>query len=130
MSSKLDARERKLLYLLQVYGRPISRKALHRLVRIVQEKYGVDMGFSFSQDAAFSKELDAVLQKLAEEDYVKVLYAAGGRFLTLYKPLYALGKRGAAALSKKELAKTDAEKLEKAVAEVLGRGQGVEAPSQ
>lgn len=120
MSSRsLEARQKKLLYLVQVYGKPISRKGIHRLVKLLQEEHGVDLGFSFPESVQFSRELDDEINALTEKGYLKVLYAAGGRFLHLYRPFYVLTDKGKSAISKKDFSKTDAEKIEEVVSKLV-----------
>ena len=129
MSSRaLEARQKKLLCLVGVYGRPISRKGIHRLVKTLQEEYGVELGYNFSQGLVFSRELDEDIASLTERGYLKVLYAAGGRYLSLYRPFYALTERGRSALTRKDFSKTDAEKIERAIGEILKPKREESAP--
>ncbi len=106
-----------VLALLKIYGRAVSRRRLHELVYLLENKYGVDLGVKFYGNPPLSKELDETVDKLVEEGLVKTLYVVGENYLTLYKPYYKLSEKGLEAASKK-LDKSLEEKLVKLVEEV------------
>ncbi len=83
-----------LLRLLQIYGRAVSRRRLHELVYLLENKYGFDLGLKFYGNPPFSKELDDLVARLIEEDLIRVLYVVGENYLTLYKPYYKLSGKG------------------------------------
>ncbi len=105
-----------VLRILHIYGRAVSRRRLHELIYLLENKYGVDLGLKFYGNPPFSKELDEVVSRLVEEELVRVLYVVGENYLTLYKPYYKLTEKGVEAA--KELDKGLEEILAKLVEEV------------
>ncbi|UNQ72850.1 hypothetical protein [Infirmifilum sp. NZ] len=118
MPVKLDQADKRLLYLLYSYGKAVSRRRLHELAFRLQKDYGVDLGFEFSGQPPFSKELDEKVQSLAERGLLKVVYSVGRSYLNLYKPYYKLTEKGARVIEKTEFSKTDKELIEKMVNEI------------
>lgn len=116
LSSRLDAVDKKLLYLLYVYGRAISKRRAHQLVYELQARYGINLGFKFSASPPFSHELEERLESLVSRGFLKKLYVIGGGFMTLYKPFYAITDKGTKAIEKRDFSKSDQEAIEKLVA--------------
>lgn len=117
MPKGTDSSEKKILYLLYVYGKALSKRKVHELVYLLQEKYGVNMGYRFYGNPPISKDLDDKLEQLVEKGYLRVLYVVGENYLTLYKPYYKLTKKGEKIASKKDIAKKDIEKIETLVSD-------------
>lgn len=117
MSSRLDAVDKKLLYLLHAYGRAVSKRRIHQLVYELQTKYGVNLGFSFLGPPPYSHELEERLESLVSKGLLKKFYVVGSSYTTLYKPFYAVTDKGAKAVEKKDFAKSDQEAIERLIAE-------------
>ncbi|GEM_PF-1389374 len=105
-----------ILRLLAIYGKAVSKRRLHELVYLLENKYGVKLGFKFYGRPPISKELDDLVSTLVEEGLVETLYVVGENYLTLYKPYYKLSEKGREAVA--ELSAELEEKLSKLVEEV------------
>ncbi|RLE60417.1 MAG: hypothetical protein DRJ35_03315 [Thermoprotei archaeon] len=118
MPKRAETLDKKLLYLFYVYGKALSKKRVHELVYLLQEKYGVKLGFKFYGNPPLSMDLDERLSSLVEKGYLKVLYVVGENYLTLYKPYYKLTEKGEKIAEKKDFAKTDMKKINQLVEDV------------
>lgn len=116
LSSRLDAVDKKLLYLFHVYGKAISKRRVHHLVYELQASYGVDLGFKFLGSPPFSQELEERLESLVSRGLLKKLYVVGGSFTALYKPFFSITEKGAKAIERKDFSRNVQEAIEKLVA--------------
>ncbi|MEM4790367.1 MAG: hypothetical protein QXQ60_00050 [Thermofilum sp.] len=117
LSSRLDAVDKKLLYLLYAYGRAVSKRRIHQLVYELQTKHGVNLGFKFLGSPPYSQDLEERLESLVSKGFLKKLYIVGSAYTTLYKPFYAVADKGVKAIEKRDFSKGDQEAIEKLVAE-------------
>ncbi len=135
MSSRLEAVDKKLLFLIYTYGKVLSKRKLHQLVYDLQERYRVSLGFSFAGQPPFSQDLDSRLESLVEKGFLKKVYVIGSRFTILYKPYYAITEKGVKAIEKRDFSKSDQEAIERLVREYkaakeAGAPSGVARPAQ
>jgi len=113
LSSRLDAVDKKLLFLMSAYGKALSKRKIHQLVYDLQERYRVNLGFRFAGQPPYSQDLEARLENLVEKGFIKKVYVVGSSFTTLYKPYYALTEKGQKAIEKKDFSKSDQEAIER-----------------
>jgi len=135
LSSRLEAVDKKLLFLIYTYGKVLSKRKLHQLVYDLQERYRVNLGFSFAGQPPFSQDLDSGLESLVEKGFLKKVYVIGSRFTILYKPYYAITEKGVKAIEKRDFSKSDQEAIERLVREYkaakeAGAPSGVARPAQ
>jgi uncharacterized protein YwgA len=129
LSSRLEAVDKKLLFLIHTYGKALSKRKLHQLVYDLQERYRVNLGFRFAGQPPFSQDLEDRLEALVEKGFLKKVYVVGSRFTILYKPYYAITEKGVKAIEKRDFSKSDQEAIERLVQEYKA-AKGAPAPSE
>ncbi len=118
MPTRLDAKDKRILILLNEYGKPVSRSKLHKMIFELQKEKKVKFNFTFYGAPPFSVQLQNKLEKMVERGYIRVLYLVGPGFLRLYTDYYAITEKGRQIASKKDIDKKDVKKIEEYVNEV------------
>ncbi|HDJ97094.1 MAG TPA: hypothetical protein ENG54_01350 [Thermofilum sp.] len=118
MPTRLDAKDKRILILLNEYGKPVSRQKLHRMIYELQKEKNVKFNFTFYGSPPFSVKLQNKLEKMVERGYIRVLYLVGPGFLRLYTDYYAITEKGKQIAAKKDIDKKDIKKIEEYVNEM------------
>ncbi len=124
MSKRLDATDKKILFLLYTYGKALSRRRIHSLAYEIQNR-GVKLGFNFHGSPPISKKLDEKLEKLAERGYLSKLYVAGPLFLNLYKVYYKVTEKGINVAKKGDIGRQDMERIKEIINNIKGVKQAL-----
>ena len=112
MSSKIDATDKRIIYVLHVYGKSMSYKKLHRVIKELKDM-GVRFNIRYPEGSTISSDLEQRLRMLIEKGYIKELYIAGSTYTTLYMALYKLTEKGESVIEKIDIDKKDMQKIDK-----------------
>lgn len=115
MGVKLNATEKRIIYLIHLYEEPVSRTQIHKTIRFLMDK-GARFKLRFYDD--YSPELDDELRKLSQKGYLRELYMTGPGYTSLYTPYYKVGARGAKVIEKLDIDKKDMKLIENVVSKL------------
>ncbi|HDI31968.1 MAG: hypothetical protein DRJ43_03815 [Thermoprotei archaeon] len=118
MGVKLNATEKRIIYLIHLYEEPVPRTEIHRAIRLLMSK-GARFKLRFYDD--YSPELDEELRKLSKKGYLRELYMAGPGYTSLYIPYYKVGARGVKVVEKLDIDKKDMKLIESTVSRLKKR---------
>ena len=110
MNMKIDATDKRILYSIYLYGKPIQYRKLHKIIRELKE-IGVKFNINFPRNSIISSELDKRLKNLIERGYIRELYLVGSTYTSLYVNIFKLTEKSEKIVKKIDIDKRDIKKI-------------------
>jgi len=115
MGVKLNATEKRIIYLIHLFEEPVPKDRIHKVVKLLIDR-GARFKLKFYDN--YSPDLDEELSKLARRGYLRELYMTGPGYLSLYIPYYKVGERGVRVVEKLDIDKKDMKLIESTVSRI------------
>jgi len=108
---KIDATDKRIIYVMYIYGKSIPYRKLHKVIKELKDK-GVKFNIAYPDNSFISSELDKRIKNLIEKGYIKELYIAGSTYTRLYVTLFKLTEKSEKVIKKIDIDKRDIKKIE------------------
>ena len=126
---KIEATDKRILYIIHLYGRPMPRDELHRVVYELK-RMGVRIGVDFPEGITHSVKLQRRVDSLVSRGYIREIYVVGPSYLDLYVQCYELSDKGLKVVENLDIDKRDKTKIEEYMKSLGASGPAGGSPQE